>query len=213
MLAVCSLTSRADTFHVTVDTTGLSGSSGYLAFDVVNGDGIYSNNTASVSAFSATPTFSGGVNTNTLGASGSLPGNLTVQDAENWNESLQGITYGNALSFDLSFTNNFGSGSPDEFSFFLLDSSMMSIASSDMSGALFTVDAVGGPSNSLTVFDSQTPGVSWTVTPASTVPEGNSLALLLGGCVPALLISIVCRVRRAGTPRTIRKSPIATPNQ
>ncbi len=193
-----------NSFHVTLDTSGLSGTSGQLAFDVIDGDGVLGNNTATVSAFATSGTLVGASNNNTAGATGDLPGTLTLLDS-GFTESNRGITFGNLLSFDLTFTNNFAGAAPDEFSFFLLDSAGTSslVSTSDPLGAdsLFIVDATGLTGNGSTVFTSNSAGVSWSVdpigpTPVSAVPEGGALPMLLAGGIPGVMLIAKRRLRR-----------------
>jgi len=168
-------------YTVSIDTTGLNGTAGGLAFDLLSGDNLTPNNTVLVNSFVTDGTLVAGANTNQGSATGSLPGTLTLQDSA-FSESFRGHTFGSSLSYMLSLTTNYaGSGAPDEFSFFLTDpsNSGLVVHTSDPSGAdaLFIIDIDGSSQGALTVFTPTTSGVSYSVrasSPAST-PEPSSL--------------------------------------
>lgn len=119
---------------VTIDTTPLAGVSGFLAFDLIGGSP-FQLNTVTVTNFATT---------GTLGAasgSGDVTGSLTAPPvvltaSAFFNEFLQPITFAGGLTtFRLAMTTNFSGSFPDEFSFFLLDSTFAPFATSDPSGA------------------------------------------------------------------------------
>jgi hypothetical protein len=185
-LLVLSLPARAQlAYDVSVNTTGLNGTAGLLAFDLTDGDGV-ANNTALVSAFATDGTLAPGGNTDIGGATGDLPGDLTIADSSFFNESARGITLGNSLFFRLLLTNHFAGGAPDEFAFFLLDSTGTTslVQTSDPTGAnaLFTVDLTGAPGGILSVFSS--PEIGYSVTPVAPapIPEPGVLTALGIGC-------------------------------
>jgi hypothetical protein len=94
-----------------------------LEFQLNDGSGTNDgNNTASLSNF----LFNGGaaVGSPTLngGASGNLTSGVTLTDNSFFNQFIQGFTAGSTLSFRLSLSTNVGSGgTPDQFSFAILD--------------------------------------------------------------------------------------------
>lgn len=184
-------------YNITINTTGLNGTAGGLAFDLLAGDNATPNNTVLISAFATDGVLTPGFNTNTGTASGDLPDTLTLQDSA-FSESFRSTTFGNALSFTLNLTNNFvAPGAPDEFSFFLTnaDNTGTLVQTSDPTGAdaLFTFDSDGTSAGALTVFTSSTPAISYTITPVSqNVPEASSLASIATG----VLVSICFRSRR-----------------
>ncbi len=141
-----------------------------------------------IHSFTTDGTLASGGNTNTGGATGDLPGDLSLTDSTFSNTSDRGISLGNSLSFQLSLTNNFAGGSPDEFAFFILDSTDANplVSTDDPTGAnaLFTVDLTGASGGALSVFGSLTAGVAYTVTPTAPgrVPEPGGLAVLGMGC-------------------------------
>lgn len=135
---------QAGAIHVIVDTSPLQGSSGFLAFDFVAGSPV-PNNTVSITSFVSDGAL--GVASASGSTSGTLvPGPLDLADSSFFNEWLQGLTYGSMLSFDLAPTGNtFLGGTPDSFSFFLLDGGQTPYTTSDPTGAnaLFAVDLNG----------------------------------------------------------------------
>ena len=130
------------TFHVSINTTPIAGTSGFLAFDFLGGSPLQGN----------TATIVGFATTGVLGSSssaGNVTGSLTspplvLTTSVFFNEFLQGTTFGSGLTtFDLTLSSNFLMGStPDSFSFFLLNSTFTPFTTSDPTGAnaLFVID-------------------------------------------------------------------------
>ena len=182
---------RADIVAVTIDTTPLAGTVGFMAFDLLGGTPIQ-NNVVTISSFVTTGTLG------TSSTSGDVTGSLTSQPvvltaSTFFNELLQGITFGSGLTtFDLQFTNSFQTGTaPDSFAFFLLDSTLTPIATSDPTGAdsLFSIDLTDTPTPDVFTSASATA----TVTPLGTaVPEPESLALLAS----AVGLAVSSKIRR-----------------
>jgi hypothetical protein len=182
ILALCAPGRAQSVFDVTLDTTGLSGSTGFLAFDFIDGDGV-NNNTVSITSFLTDGVLAGTTNDNTGGASGDLPGDLSITDSSFFNESLRGLTYGTSLSFRVTVSEAFADGTPDQFSFFLLDVLGISsvVATSDPTGAnsVFVVDVTGIPGGSLQAFTTTAPGVSFQIAPLqSSAPEPGTIGLV-----------------------------------
>jgi hypothetical protein len=166
--------------QVTVDTTPLTGVTGYLAFDLVGGSPMQGNS-ATISAFTTTGTL--GVATTSGDVTGTLvaPPVVLTATTQFFNEYLQPIVFGNGLTFELALTTNFATGAtPDSFSFFLLDSAFAPFQTSDPTGAnsLFAIDITDTPNAD--VFTSDFAAAQ--VTPASSaVPEPASVVLLALG--------------------------------
>ena len=163
-------------YTVNVDTTLLSGTSGYVAFDFLQGNPIV-NNIVTISNFASDATLLG--LTPTGDAFGTVsPGPGTLDD-ENFffNELLEQVTFGTTISFLLDLTT-FGAATPDNFAFYLLNMSQFPIVTSDPTGAdsLFSID-VTGPSLTPNVYTSA--DATATLTPfVSSAPEPASFWLL-----------------------------------
>ncbi len=178
--AAASLAMASDLIYdVTVDTTKLSGTAGYLAFDFFQGSPVQ-NNSITISAFTTNATL--GVLTPTGDAAGTIfPGPGTLDDKSSFfNEFLQAVTFGTEFSFTLDLTT-LGSGSAvaDNFSLYLLNSSEFPITTSDPSTAdsLISIDLTG-PTLTPNVYTSTEAAA--TVTPVTVVtgaPEPSTFWL------------------------------------
>jgi len=172
-------------FNFTVDTTSLAGTTATLAFDFIDGDS--ANNTAHVSNFLTDGSFGSNPASFQGDVSGSLNSTVTFSDTSFFNELLQPIILGNTFQFQLDITNAFAGGTPDSFSFFILDSSDFPLATTDPiigSNALFALDLTAMGSGNLSVFVSastQPNPPTWSIVPGQTVPEPSCLGLLLFG--------------------------------
>jgi hypothetical protein len=159
-------------YDVNINTSGLSGVSGMLAFDLINGDGVM-NNTVSVTQLATNGT---GLDTS----------DFSISDVLFFNEVQRGLTLGTSLSFSISVTTNFASGTPDGFSFFLLNGAGTAslVTTTDPTGAdsLFAIDLNGTSSGLLATYSAtNSQGISVTVTPQTSapIPEPTSLAIWL----------------------------------
>jgi hypothetical protein len=166
----------ATVYNVTVNTTPLNTTQGYLAFDFFQGFPI-ENNAVTISNFTTDATL--GTLTTTGDATGTIsPGPGNLDDINNFfNEFLQEVTFGTTISFNLSLTTN-GASTPDNFSFYLLDSSQFPIVTSDPTGtdSLISID-ITGPGLTPNVYTSA--DATATVAPAgSSTPEPGSFWLV-----------------------------------
>src|SRR5260221_10812281 len=96
LLALCTAVQQVPAqslYTVSVNTTGINGNAGGLAFDLIAGDDVTPNNTVLISSFATNGALIGGGNTNQGNASGSLPGTLTLKDS-GFSESFRGETFG-----------------------------------------------------------------------------------------------------------------------
>lgn len=165
-------------FDVTLNTIPLIGDSAapfYLDFQLNDGSGIaFGNNTATLSNFDFGGGAAAGPPNPTGGASGDLTTSVTISDTEFLNEFYQEFTPGATLKFRVQLTtNDEGGPTPDQFSFAILDNSLSQIPTTDIGGALFTVDLAANPS--ISTFSNVTLGAP----NLSAVPEPSS-ALMLG---------------------------------
>ncbi|CDH44513.1 hypothetical protein BN874_170036 [Candidatus Contendobacter odensis Run_B_J11] len=181
---------HATTLQFSLNTAALNGTAASLAFDFIGNDGLAGNNTVVVSNFYTSGTlgnnsFSGGIAVTHPSPPGPFP--VTLTDSGFFNEFLQELTLGDTVSFTLNLTEQLassGSSTPDSFSFFLLDASLLPLfATSDPLGAdaLFAVDINGTPSGTRYLFNYAGTGgtpVTWTLEPVA-VPL-PSTALLVG---------------------------------
>src|ERR1035437_8136836 len=87
---------------VFIDTSGLSGVTGNLAFDFT--DGGPPSNSVSVQNFTSNGTLGSHSITGTV--TGTLPGTITLSDTTVFNEYLAGFTFGTTISFTLTATQN-----------------------------------------------------------------------------------------------------------
>ncbi len=175
------------TFAVTLNTSGLVGNVNgpfSLAFVFTDGSGLGdANNTILLSGFTfgggsagaIDPSLSGG------GESGSLSTGVSLTDSSFFNAFVSAFTPGSALSFTLAMTTNVDAGgTPDQFSFSILDSSGFTINTQDPTGAnsLLTVN-IDSASPTIQTFASDfTPAPT-----AAVVPEPATLLLLGTGLV------------------------------
>lgn len=196
---LAAATCKADAIYdVSLDTSGLIGNANApfaLDFQLTSGDttsGVV--NTATLSLF----TFGGGGNAGTgnpFAKSGNITGDLGSTVTLNtsggtfFTEFSQYFTPGSLLTFQLDLTNNpQPGGTPDEFTFQLIDNTLGEISTTDPSGSnsLVIIDLTGGP---LAPAINTTNGDDVTTTPqvssaTSAVPEPSAFWLI------ALMLSL-----------------------
>lgn len=175
----------ASAIQVTVDTSGLAGTSANLAFDLIDGSGLGDdNNTLTITDFSTDGTLGTASVTHgfTTNPASDLSSGASLGDSDFFNEFLQGITLGTTLSFRFDTTGILDSPTPDEFSFYLLtaDASASLVSTDDplLTNALFTFDI--GVDTVPQIFTVTDPAGGVTVRAAqvtSSVPEPGVLAL------------------------------------
>lgn len=186
LLALSTLAPSAQaqfTHTIVINTSGLNGQTGGLAFDFIAGDNVTPNNSILINSFTTDGTLIGASNTNVGDAQGDLPGSVVLEDS-GFTESFRGLTFGNTLSFTYTQTSNFsGPGGPDEFAFYLtnLTNTGALVQTDDPTGAnaLFTLDITGPDPGTFTLYNPLAPGVVVAVDPVvgTQVPEPSSLAL------------------------------------
>jgi hypothetical protein len=180
----------ADTlYQVTVDTTGLAGTAGTLAFDFT--DGGPPSNQVTISNLASDGTLGGSATTGAV--SGSAPASFTLSDTAFFSELVQGVTLGKQVTFELDATTHApAAGSlSDTLSFFILDStgvtnsasalSLISTTDPTQANSLFTLQIDGTSGADVSIFGAS-PDISVTfgpVTgPVTGVPEPGLLPLL-----------------------------------
>lgn len=177
-------TANTLSFNVTVNTSSVSGSNGYLDFTF--GSGLSSQPaTATVSSFTGGTV---GLGILTGDANGSLvPGPLAINNTPGYNDFYVAYLYGSQLSFTLTFSGNaidFPDGVSDSstFAFSMLDSTgAASIVPvdpiQDPGGFLFTIDLDNTANATNNVY-----GQGVTITagggPPPPAPEPGALAFL-----------------------------------
>jgi hypothetical protein len=168
-------------YHVTVDTSSLSGS-GYLdlTFTALAGAAPAS---ASLSHFTgnlaaSAPLLQGS-------AAGSVASSVTFDNSQTFNEFLQAITFGGLFGFDITFDVAASGNIGTDFGVALANAGLTDYAAGT-NGNLVTIGLLPGVADSVTA----TAGFA---TAAAAVPEPASAALVAGGL---LLLSL--RGKRRG---------------
>jgi hypothetical protein len=168
----------APVYNVSVNTSSLSGTDGYLYFQYVPVNAAES--TATVSGFSG-GTLAPANASNVVDGSavtGILPGSVTFANTNGINDYNHGFTFGNSLSFLLSFTDPLIGGLPGGGSTFSLGLFGDESGSSPLitsSGTVFSADLVNDGSVS--------PVTVAGISSANPVPEAGTMWLLGSGLV------------------------------
>ena len=166
----------ADTWYVNVDTRALSGQSGWLDFQFNPADAFAPAASVTITSFNSTgllqptPTATGDVG-------GSLDSTLTLGNSQDFNDWLQGVTFGTAISFrvDMNVPTPNASGSGTAFSLSFYDSSYNSLLADSNWGTSLVINA---SDNGMMNVLAQAPAVSLSASP---VPEPHNVLLLLSG--------------------------------
>ncbi len=206
---------QTQAYHIRMDTSPLVGHAAgpfALNFQFTDGSGNTpgdANNTVRLFNFA----FGGGSGAGTPTAMGGVTGNLassvTLTDTGLLNDFAQEFTPGSVLDFDLTLTNRAdASGTPDEFTFAILDSSGTELPTLGLanvgSDVFLLTDLTGDPLN-LQAFasdDTQSPaggGTPLTIAAPTiaAVPEPGNIALLASLMAGSGLLCHQSRKRRA----------------
>lgn len=180
-------------YLVTLDTTVLIGGTYNLEFQLNDGDGVQ-NSKVTLHDFA----FGGGsavAGTTTVGGvSGNAGSSVVMQDVNFFNEFIQGFNAGSALSFAITFESDASGSVPDEFSFAILNSSLVELQTTGSGNQLLSIDASNGAFALATYSGVASPGDPTLGTPTVTgVPEPGSLALVV---LAAFLLPLTRRVAR-----------------
>jgi hypothetical protein len=218
VFAVCIFSAGCQTaiadaiYNVTLDTTSLVGHPAgpfYVFAEFTDGNGIGdANNTATLGSFA----FGGGSALGSPllfgGASGSLETGITIKDSSSLGFFAEQFAPGLQLNFSLDLTlNDDSGGTPDRFTFFLLDSSEVPLPTLAPVGDYFfgadiystgpIFDAYGSDtSRSLSVGGPASVPVP-TINSVSPVPEPSTI-YLLGGPLVATAVMRNC-IRQSGS--------------
>jgi hypothetical protein len=198
IVAICLIAAaaKADVFvyDVSLNTSPLVGNPNgpfALDFQLTSGDttsGVVNSAALSLFAFGAGGSAgTGNPFSNSGNASGNLGSSVALSTAGGtfFSEFSQYFTPGSSLNFQLSLTNSpQPTGTPDEFTFQLIDNTLGEVSTTDPSGSdsLIIIDLTG-PGASPQIFTTDGDGITITpqlATVGSTVPEPSGIWL----CVP-----------------------------
>ncbi|WP_338845143.1 NF038129 family PEP-CTERM protein [Massilia sp. W12] len=178
---------QAETWHVEVDTSALSGL-GFFDFQFNPGALDAASGTARVSRFQGVLDAIGAQNSGDV--SGALPASLNFANSQSYNDVFQAVQLGGRFSFNLDFDGDMlrnpnGIGSAFAFSIYGADGASVLGQADAASGSLLTFN-LGQPGMAVShvVFDNQ-------IIAVSSVPEASEWAMLAGG-----LVAMAAFVRR-----------------
>ena len=192
LLAFAACAQAQATYHVTTNTSSLSGQIGFLDFQFAKGNAFGSPDATATLSNVVTDGLLATTSDATGTASGILPGAAMVSNMGTSgfpNELNQGITFGQVFNFDITFTgtalnpavsSNYGS----TFAYSLFGSDDATpLLTTDPNGTLLDINLSKGANLSATTFPTTPGGRSVvTATTGAPVPEGSSavsLGLLL----------------------------------
>ncbi len=186
------------TYVVNVDTSAISGASGYIDFQFNPASSASLAATALVDSFSTDGTL-GAALPNLGDAAGALPGALSFDNGTPTNEITQGLVFGSMIAFDVTLGGPaVGSSGPAATTFFLtLYDPNGNPYSTGPGGAIGTININADGSTTPTTYPPlATPGPTATISPLSSVPEPSSLTL--GGAGAAIMIAWYFRATSRG---------------
>jgi MYXO-CTERM domain-containing protein len=196
-LAIAPVSEAQLQIHVNVDTRSLVGNpAGPYALDFQLNDGSGwgdANNTAALTNFQFGNGSVIGSGSTFGGAGGDLGSGVWLTDSNPLlNDFYQGFTPGSWLSFDLSLTTNVdGGGTPDLFSFAILDGALMNLPTESLGSDSFLEINLDSVSPSVATFASIDGLIIATATP---VPEASSYGFGAAGLLA--LAGLARRYRR-----------------
>ena len=177
--------SQAFSFHITVTTATLMGSSSApFALDFQLNGGNPLGNTATISNFTfgtGSATSNPPATPNGL-ASGDLSTSVIVSDDSSnpFNEFYQGFAPGNTLDFDVSLTTNVNTPTADAFSFAILDMNLFNIPTTGPSDALVQVN-IDNALTGLSGVQTYSGTGAYTGVTVTATPEPTTAATLIMG--------------------------------
>ncbi len=185
-LLACATTGHAGSFHVQINTSGLSSSpaSAGAPFSLdlqFNDGGVLGNNTVQVTHFS----YNGGSATgsaNTFGgAIGNISSTVTFDNSSPFQELYQTFTPGTTLDFDVYLTQNLDGLTPDSFVVAILDKDLLNIPTTGVGDSLFQLDVNQATGTLLVMNQGSGTGdyAATTVSSTAAIPEPSS-AIIAG---------------------------------
>ena len=171
------------TYNVTVDTSSLSATSGYLYFEFARDpNDSLTTATAQILNFTSDGTLGAKTTTGTISGtnvSGTLPGAVTFKNTSQINDYNQAITFGNTISFQLVLTQNVVDPNyTNTFSMWLAQDALGATPLQTASGELFEANLYGNNTTGVTVVD--TAHTSAVPIPAAAWLLGSGLLGLIG---------------------------------
>lgn len=177
-------------YDITLPTTALIGNAAgpfQLDFQLVDGDGV-SNNTIVLTNFQFGTGSPVGLGVGLGGGSGSLATGVSLMDTDFLNTFSAGFDPGATLQFRLQSTTNFAGGTPDQFTFAILDQQGYFLATSYFD-VFVSFDIDGASPMLLTGVSPLTGGPTVTLVTLNTVPEPSTVMLVgVGLLVGAALV-------------------------
>lgn len=167
-----ALPARAETWQVDIDTTSLAGVGGYLDLQLNPGASDAQPVQVSISNFSTDALLGAGVADGAV--SGSLPGELVIDNTDALNAWLQGMVFGSRIAFTLDMRSAPDAGSGSSFATLLWDADFNPLLAAAGGDAALRIDL--------------TPAAppAWAMSSAvqvSAVPEPAIASSLLAGLV------------------------------
>ncbi|MBL8835729.1 MAG: NF038129 family PEP-CTERM protein [Alphaproteobacteria bacterium] len=209
-LGVRSASAAPITYAVTVDTSAVTGQSGWIdiqfnpgGLDTQSAVITITNFATDASLFAASVQLMGG-------ASGLLPGTVTITNSSGFNDYFESLTFGTSITFQLSFDGpalaapNGTALSSSTFALAFYDSSITTaLLTTDPNGMAGLIDVNLDGTTTPTTFPVAVGGLpAVTFTPIAAIVEPPSLPLLLAGLLGLLAV--------AGSRRIVRQRSRST---
>lgn len=168
-----ALPARAETWQVSIDTTSLAGAGGYLDLQLNPGASDAQPVQVSISHFSTDALLGAGMADGAV--SGSLPGELVMDNADALNAWLQGMVFGSHIAFTLDMNSTLNAGSGSSFATLLWDADFNPLLAAAGEDAALRIDLTSAAPP------------AWVMSSAvqvSAVPEPAIASSLLAGLGP-----------------------------